>query len=108
MRPSVVSQTGTGQTNPTGLNYQIDPFNVTIAVAVTGTVTYQVEATVTDLTTPGYTASGDTWFVHSTLVGKTDNQVSNYAFPVTAVRLNVTAGTGTAKMTTIQAGFSNR
>ena len=107
MRPSVVSQTGTGQTNPIGLNYQITPFNATLAVAVTGTVTYQVEATVTDLTTAGYTAGSDVWFIHSTLVGKTDNQVSNYAFPVTAVRLNVTAGTGTAKLTVIQAGTAN-
>ena len=107
MRPSIVSKTGTGASSLIPLNYQLTPFNVTLAVAVTGTVTYQVEATVTDLTTPGYTAAGDTWFIHSTLVGKTDNQVSNYVFPVTAVRLNNTAGTGVAQLTVIQAGISN-
>jgi len=39
------------------------------------------------------------------VTGETTNQDGNYAFPVRAIRLNVTAWTsGTATLTVIQAG----
>jgi hypothetical protein len=40
----------------------------------------------------GFVASAATWFQHSTLSGQSSNANGNYAFGVTAIRLNVTAG----------------
>jgi hypothetical protein len=46
------------------------------------------------------------WFSHPTIAAKSDNQDGNYAFPVAAIKVLVTAGTGTATMTLIQAGVA--
>jgi hypothetical protein len=54
----------------------------------------------------GFLASAATWFQHSTLSAQTSNANGNYAFGVTGIRLNVTAGssTGQTTMTLVQAG----
>jgi hypothetical protein len=80
------------------------PFAVSIGVKVTGTITYTVQHTFDDPFASGGLASA-VWYDHSSLAAKTTNSDSNYSFPVTAIRLNVTASTGgSATMTVIQAG----
>ena len=47
------------------------------------------------------------WYTHATLVNKTASGEGNYAFPVSAIRLNVTAYTsGSATMNVLQAGIT--
>lgn len=92
MKVNVVSQTGTGQTSAI-IPLPGNPFNVGFGVVVSGTVTYSVQ----------HTFDNTNWFDHEAVVGATDNQDGNYAYPVAGIRLNVTAGTGTATLTTIQA-----
>lgn len=97
-RPVRLSVTGVGVSNPYIPSNAISPFNVGFGVVVTGTVTYTVEHTFDDA------GVSPTWFPHETVVAQTTSQDGNYAFPCSAIRLNVTAGTGTAVLTLIQAG----
>lgn len=101
MRPAVISQTGVGSSATYVTNTNTTPFNLGFGVVATGTVTYTVQHTFTE------TAFGATpvWFSHPTIAGKSDNQDGNYAFPVSGIKVLVTAGDGTATLTLIQAGI---
>ena len=94
MKVSVLTKTGTGQ-SPTLVPNAADVFNVGFGVVVSGTVTYTVQ----------HTFDNTNWFDHDStdLVDATTNQDGNYAYPVAGIRVNVTAGSGTATMTAIQA-----
>lgn len=105
MRPITVSVTGAGVSNPLPQDHYISPFNIGFGVTVSGTVTYSVQHTFDDVFAAGYNPATGTWFNHPDATGLTANVDGNYAFPVTAIRLSVGAGTGTATLTTIQAGL---
>ena len=92
MKVTTVAQTGVGQSS-TIPTQGADVFNVGFGVVVSGTVTYTVQ----------HTFDGVNYFNHEDLVDKVDNQDGNYAFPVANIRLDVTAGAGTATLTSIQA-----
>ena len=100
MKQQTVSQTGVGSSEAIVINTNISPVNVGFGVLVDGTVTYTVQHTFDDPAV-GFT----TWFSHPTVADETTNQDGNYAFPVTGVKLLVTAGTGTASLKLIQAGI---
>lgn len=104
MRRSTLSQTGTGQTAVFVPDVNKNPFNIGLGVVVSGTVTYTVQHTFDDVYASGFSAASATWFDHPTLAADTANADSNYAYPVMGIRLSVTAGTGTATLTIIQAG----
>lgn len=82
------------------------PFNVGLGVAVTGTVTYSVQHSFDDVYASNYNPATATWFTHPDVSGETTNADANYAFPVAAIRLAVTAGTGTATLTVLEAGLT--
>ena len=100
MKVQTVSKTGTGSSPALVMNTNISPFNIGFGVIATGTVTYTVQHTFDD---PGVGFS--VWYSHPTIAGKSDNQDGNYAFPVTGIKVLVTAGDGTAKMNLLQAGI---
>lgn len=102
MRQQIATQTGTGSSNVLPMDLYISPFNVGFGVVATGTVTYTVQHTFDNV----QTVASPVWFSHPTIAAKTDNQDGNYAFPVAAIKVIVTAGTGTATMTLIQAGVA--
>lgn len=81
-----------------------NPFNVSIGCVVpSGTLTYKVQHTFDNVQDPAVTP---TWFDNATITGKTASFDGNYAYPVTAVRLTVTAYTsGSVTMTVVQAGM---
>lgn len=101
MRPQIISKTGTGASSPIVVNTNVTPVNIGYGVVVTGTVTYTVQASYDDPVT-GFT----TWFDDATATGKTANFAGNVTTPISGLRLNVTAGTGTATMTAVQAGIA--
>jgi len=101
MKVQIVSKTGAGSSSALVMNTNSTPFNVGFGVVVSGTVTYTVQHTFDDPAT-GFT----TWFSHPTIAAKTDNQDGNYAFPVTGIKVLVTAGSGTATMNLVQAGIA--
>lgn len=83
-----------------------NPFNIGIACVVNSTaVTYSVEHTFDYTGSSVFLSSNATWFQNSTISAASSNLTGNYAFPVSAIRLNVTAGssTGTVTITAIQA-----
>ena len=104
MRPIRLTQTGVGVSLPQVMDQRRNPFQVGIGVSVAGTVTYTVQHTFDDVFDPAYNPSTGNWFPHASLVNLTASGDGNYAFPITALRLNVTAGTGSAFMQVIQAG----
>lgn len=100
MKVQIVSKTGVGSSPALVMNTNTTPFNVGFGVVATGTVTYTVQHTFDD------PASGfSTWFSHPTISAETTNQDGNYAFPVTGIKVLVTAGDGTATMNLVQAGI---
>jgi hypothetical protein len=88
------------------LSHVNDPFNSTQALVFTGTATAKVQFTLDDPTgASDAQGSNLTWFDHATLTGISANTVGNIAFPVRAIRLNVTAWTsGSVTMTVLTAG----
>jgi hypothetical protein len=99
MRPSVITQAATGTSAWFPVNYRADPFNAGFGCVITGSPTYTVEHTFDDVFDPTVTPTA---FPHATVAGATANQNSNYAFPIRAIRLSVTAGTGSVSLTWLQ------
>lgn len=99
MRPQIFSITGTGTSAWIPLDYKQSPFNVGFGVVVNGAVTYDIEHTFDDVFDSTVTPTA---FKHSTLTVQSANANSNYAFPIRAVRINNTAGTGTTTVTLLQ------
>lgn len=96
MMPITITQTGVGNTTASKMDIFVDPFNIGFGVVTTGTVTYTVQ----------HSFDGVTWFNHPDVQNQTFNADGNYAFPIQFLRLNVSAGSGTATMTLIQAGVN--
>ena len=93
MRPQTKSQTGVGASSVLNLDANMCPFTASLSVVVSGTVTYDVEITF-----------DGTNFFDTVLAAETDNQMTSLDYPALGARLNVTAGSGTATLTVIQAG----
>ena len=100
MKLQTVSKTGVGSSSALVMNTNISPFNVGFGVIATGTVTYTIQHTFDDPAV-GFSV----WYPHPTIAVKTDNQDGNYAFPVTGIKVLVTAGTGSATLNLVQAGI---
>ena len=108
MRPIVVGQAGLGSTRPVPLDHYRGPFNVGMGVVVApgSTLTYTVEHTFDNVYDPAFNPATATWFPNNSLTNKTASLDGNYAFPVMAIRLTVTAYTsGSVQLTIIQAGM---
>lgn len=103
MRRTTVSKTGTGSSSSVPMDQYISPFNVGMGVVVTGTVNYSVQHTFDDVYDATVTP---VWFTHPTLASLTANADGNYAFPVTAIKVLVNSGAGSAALTILQAGIN--
>lgn len=100
MRIQTVAITGAGSTAWIPVDWRSTPFNLSFGCVASGTVTYKVEHCFDDLlagTTP-------TAFTHEFITASTVSDDGNYAFPITAMRVTITAGTGTVTTTIIQPG----
>lgn len=107
MRPIRVTVGAVAASAPIPLDNYSGPFNVGIGVALSAgaSLTFTVEHTFDDVFAAGFNPATATWFSNTGMSAKTASTDGNYAFPVMAVRLNVTARVGgTATMTVIQAG----
>ena len=105
MRRQVAIVSGIGVSNPLIMDDYISPFNVGFGVVVTGSVVYTVQHTFDDVFSTTYVPASGNWFNHPTIIGATISQDGNYAFPVSAIRLNLTSGTGSINGVFIQAGL---
>lgn len=90
--PYSVTFTTTGAKTPCLVDFSQSPFNASVGVVVLGTATYGIEYTLDDVNNPAITP---VWFPDANLPpGQTANGVTNYMFPVQAIRINITAVTG--------------
>lgn len=110
MRPIrvVVGSQTASRTIP--LDQYISPFNIGLGVSLSAgaSLTYTVQHTFDDVWSPDFDPATANWFSHATMTNKNTSFDGNYAYPVTAIRLNVTAWTsGTATLTAVQAGIAN-
>lgn len=106
--PVRVTVSSASASNVIPLNTYADPFNVGIGcdVSAGGTLTYTVQHTFDDVQSSTFDPTYATWYSNATLVAQIADKDGNYAYPVTAVRLLVTAYTsGSVTMTVIQAGY---
>lgn len=111
MRPVRVTVASQAASAPIPLDHYQGPFNVGIGVVVSAgaSLTYSVQHTFDDVWAEDFDASTATWFTNSALGAKTTTLDGNYAFPVTAIRLNVTTyASGSVTMTAVQAGMPGR
>ena len=107
-RPVRVTVGSVASSSVIPLNTYGDPFSVGIGcdVSAGGVLTYTVQHTFDNVQSETFNPATATWFSNSVIVSQTADRDGNYAFPVTAVRLTVTAWTsGTVTMTVIQAGY---
>jgi hypothetical protein len=86
-------------------NLRHTPFNIGFGCVISGTsATYTVQHTFNNTPFSDNTYPSD-WFDHESITGKSANDDGNYAFPVTGIRIKVTASTsGTVTGTFVQAG----
>jgi hypothetical protein len=77
---------------------------VALGVQVSGTVNYTVQYTFDDVFAKGYNPATGNWTDHVSLTGQTATKDSNIAYPVRGIRLKLNSGTGSARLTIIQAG----
>ena len=85
IKTKFVEQVGTGASAAIGI-FDTNDIRVSYAVAVSGTVTYTVQ----------HSLDGLTYFNNTDNEGQTASQDGNYSFPIRDVRVNITAGSGTA------------
>ena len=104
MKVQSVTQTGAGSASPFVMNTNTTPFNVGFGVVVDGTVNYTIQHTFDD---PALGFDINTvWFDHPTIASLAADADGNYAFPVTAIRLTVNSGGGSATLKLVQAGIA--
>lgn len=100
MRRVVTTVTGVANSAPIPMDHRAQVFNVGIAVTVSATATYNVQYTLDDIYNLTITP---TWFsMAAPFAAATANASGNQNFPVSAMRLNVTASTGSVTMTLLQ------
>jgi hypothetical protein len=104
MRPVQVSTDGVSVSAVIPIDVYLNPTNIALGVVITGTATVTVQHTFDDVFAEDFDPSTATWFDHPTIDDATDDEDGNYAFPPRGVRLNQTAGTGSAVLTLVQAG----
>lgn len=76
------------------LNWRQQDFNMSLAVDLTGTISYEVQHCFQRMSDGN--PSTFSWFPHASLVSKTAKADGNYAFPVTGTRLHVNSLTAGA------------
>jgi uncharacterized protein YgiM (DUF1202 family) len=78
---------------------------VSLQCVVTGTATYSVQQTLDDIFDSNVTPTAFNYAGSTNLTSATTNQFSSFQYPVRAVRINKTAGTGSVAFTVVQQGI---
>lgn len=110
MRPIRLTVGGVSASKTVPLEQYISPFNLGLGVSLSvgADLTYTVQHTFDDVFASTFNPATANWFSHATMVNKTTSFDGNYAYPITGIRLNVTAHiSGSATLTIVQAGMPN-
>lgn len=102
MRRVIQTVTGVANSPVIPLDHRAQVFNVGIECLVSATATYNVQWTMDDVYNPP--VGGITWFtLPAPFSAATANAIGGLTTPASALRLNVTASTGTVTITVLQA-----
>lgn len=104
MRTVRVQTSGVSISDVIPIDQYLNPTNIGLGVDITGVATVDVEYTFDDVFDENFNPATATWFQHPTLQNVTADADGNFAFPPTGVRLNQTAGVGSAILNLVQAG----
>lgn len=88
-------------------DYMVRPFNIGLGCTINSTnQVYTVEHSFDYTGSSTFISSNAVWFPNSGITAKTTNQDGNYAYPVSAIRVQSSAGssTGTVTLVILQAG----
>lgn len=99
MRPQTLSLAGVGTSEWIPVDYRVAPFSLGIQVVTTGTITYTVEVTLDDVFDSTITPTA---FALTDFTGQTSSKTGGYSYPVFAVRIKNTVGTGATAITILQ------
>jgi hypothetical protein len=109
--PWRITQTGLSTTAGYATTYfpdiTVSPFSVSISAAVNSTaVVFNIEHSMDYTGSSVFVSTAAVWFQSSGITGATTNAFTAYTYPVTAIRINSTAGSsiGTVAVTIVQAG----
>ena len=108
MRPVRVTVGALGVSNPIILDHYQRPFSVGIGAALSAgaSLTFSIEHTFDDVFAASFNPAAAVWYSDASLASKSASTTGNYAYPVMAIRINVTSWTsGSVTMTVIQAGI---
>lgn len=101
MKPVTKTQAGTGSSAVIPIDYLLTPVSVGFGVVATGTVNYTVQHTFDE----AIRGTPTNWFDHATVAAQTTTKTGSYDFPISAIRVTVNSGTGSAALTVLQAGI---
>lgn len=104
MKPVSQTVAGVGTSAPIPLDHFINPFTLGLSVSLSATATYSVQGTLDDIRAPGWSAATANWFSLPNFNALSAAAQGLVQFPVTAIRLNVTASTGNVTLRSCQAG----
>lgn len=94
-----VGTNGVGASRPVNIDTALNPPNVSIQTAVSGTVNYTVQYTFGDL------QSSPVWIDDNVLAAQTAAGACTYATAVTGIRTYLNSGTGTVTTRVVQVGL---
>jgi len=101
MRPQEVTVSSQAASAWIPVNWRQEDFKLSFAVEVTGTATYKIQHTLDDVFDSSVTPLA---LDHEDITASTADDDGNYAFPIRAIRLNVTSySSGDVRMTVLQA-----
>lgn len=108
MRPVRVTVGALGASDPIILDHYQRPFSVGIGAVLSAgaSLLYTIEHTFDDVFAASFNPASATWLFDPSLNDKSASTSANYAYPVMAIRIRVSAYTsGSVTMTVIQAGI---
>jgi hypothetical protein len=101
MYAHVQTHTTTGEKDAILVDQAQSPFNMSASVVVaSGTATFGVQYTMDDLNDSSITPF---WFDDANIpAGSTASEATNYMFPIRAIRINISAISGSVRFTVLQ------
>lgn len=103
MKPITISKTGAGTSSPVIINTNVNPINVGFVAVVTGTVSsYTIQYSMDD----PYSSTGLVNWFNTSIATASATEDGNIAYPITALQIVITTGSGTVALTATQAGIA--
>lgn len=99
-----ITKSGTGRSAVCVVDDFQTPFNVGIAVAITGTATFTVEYSLDDPLADGYNPATANWYIAPGFTSGSAAIAGSLTIPCRAICVNVSASTGSVTAKIVQAG----